>query len=214
MPQIRKLPRGLYAIIDDGLPTKRTMYDRVCAAIEGGSVVMQLRLERTSDREALKLLDATMKVASAGKVTVIVNDRVDWALASGADGVHVGADDFPVAVARSLLPKGSLIGRTVRNLAELEEARAAGADYAGLGPIFPTSTKAVPHPLLGVEGLRRICSQTDFPVVAIGGIRRDTIHAVASAGAHCAAVAGALLEGEDLVAAARSLADVFKSVGP
>jgi thiamine-phosphate pyrophosphorylase len=142
---------------------------------------------------------------------VIVNDRVDLALAGGAAGVHLGEDDLPVDVARRLLGPDALVGATTRSLAQIEAAAAAGADHVGLGPIFPTSTKHVAHVPLGLDGLARVAGRAPLPVVAIAGIGLETIGAVAAAGAWCAAVAGALLGADDVRARAERLQRAFSA---
>jgi thiamine-phosphate pyrophosphorylase len=140
---------------------------------------------------------------------LLVNDRVDWALLSGADGVHLGAEDLRLEEARRLLGKGALIGATVRSAQEAEAARAAGADYVGLGPIFMPRSKQVAVELLGLGGLRRVVAQTRTPVVAIGGVGLDSIRAVARAGAYGAAVVSDLLGAEDIARRVRLLQEEF-----
>jgi len=202
-----KLPRGLYALIDDGVRPEVPVPTKARWALEGGAAVLQLRLEQTLDRAALAWVREV--VALAGAVPVIVNDRVDLCLAGQAAGVHLGDDDLPVEVARRLLGPDALIGVTTRGRADLERARAQGADHVGLGPIFATSTKQVSAPSLGLERFAALVKASPLPVVGIAGITLDTIGAVASAGARCAAVAGDLLRADDVVARARALAAAF-----
>lgn len=204
-----KLPRGLYALIDDAVRPERTCIEKARAAIAGGAPVLQLRLETTADRPALDVIRASVALARPRGVLVVVNDRVDLALAGGADGVHLGADDLPVDVARRLLGPGALIGATTRSLADIEQARALGADHVGLGPIFTTSTKDVAHAPLGLDGFAAIARASPLPVVGIAGVTLETIGAVARAGATCAAVAGDLLRAEDIVSRARDLHRAF-----
>jgi len=181
-----KLPRGLYALYDDSYP------ERVLDAVGGGALTVQLRLKHTPDREALKLA----RTLKARVPVLVINDRVDLALLAGC-GVHVGHDDLPVAEARRVLGPGALIGATCRTLEEVERAAAGGADYAGVGPVFASRLKSLPHPLLGVEGLAGICRQSPLPVVAISGIDATNIASVASAGAHAAAVSSAIFASDD-----------------
>jgi thiamine-phosphate pyrophosphorylase len=148
-------------------------------------------------------------LARPAGVAVIVNDRVDLALAGAADGVHLGADDLPVEVARRLLGPGALVGATTRSLADIEAARAAGADHVGLGPIFATTTKAVPHAALGLAGFAAIARASPLPVVGIAGITLETIGGVAASGAWAAAVAGDLLRADDIATRARALQQAF-----
>lgn len=202
-----KLPRGLYGLVDDGVRPEVPVPTKARWAIEGGAAVIQLRLEQTADRQALEWIREV--VALAGPVPVIVNDRIDLCLVGQAAGVHLGADDLPVSVARRLLGPTALIGATTRTLADIEGAAAEGADHVGLGPIFTTRTKQVNAASLGLEGFEAIARRSPLPVVGIAGITLQTIAQVAKAGAHCAAVASDLLNAPDVVARARALKDAF-----
>ena len=203
------LPGGLYAILDDGLRPGLDLFATAQAVLEGGARVLQLRLKHLADRPALALARRVVAAARAHGARVLINDRVDLALLSGAAGVHLGDEDLPLAEARRLLGPRALLGATTRCLEQIQQAAEQGADHVGLGPVFLTRTKSIPHALLGVEGLARIARQSPLPIVAIAGIRLENIAAVASAGAHCAAVAGALLEADDARAAARALVAEF-----
>ncbi|MDP1920416.1 MAG: thiamine phosphate synthase [Myxococcales bacterium] len=202
-----KLPRGLYALIDDGVRPEVPVPQKARWALEGGAAVLQLRLEQTNDRVALAWIREV--VGFAGRVPVIVNDRVDLCLVGQAAGVHLGDDDLPVDVARRLLGPDALIGMTTRDLAGLDRAKVLGADHAGLGPIFSTSTKQVNAPPLGLERFAALVAASPLPIVGIAGITLGTIGGVARAGAYCAAVAGDLLNAEDVVARARALKAAF-----
>jgi thiamine-phosphate pyrophosphorylase len=206
-----KLPRGLYALVDDSVRASVPVIEKARAVIDGGVGVLQLRLEQTSDRLALPIVRATVALARARQVKVIVNDRIDLALAGGADGVHLGADDLPVFAARRLLGPDALIGATTRTLADIERAKGEGADHVGLGPVFTTSTKVVAHAPLGLEVFASIARASPIPVVGIAGITLATIGQVAAAGAWCAAVAGDLLTAEDIVSRARALQQAFSA---
>lgn len=204
-----KLPRGLYALVDDSVRPDLPMVEKARAVIDGGVGVLQLRMEQTVDRLALPIVRTVVALAHPRGVRVIVNDRVDLALAGGADGVHLGADDLPVAVARRLLGPDALVGATTRSLADIERARGEGADHVGLGPLFPTRTKEVAHPPLGLERFAAIARASPLPVVGIAGITCSTIGQVAAAGAWAAAVAGDLLLAEDVLSRARALQQAF-----
>lgn len=204
-----KLPRGLYGLVDDGVRAELPVPRKAAAVIEGGARVLQLRLERTTDRLALPIIREVVELARAREVVVIVNDRVDLALLGGAHGVHLGADDLPVDEARRLLGKEALIGATCRTLADIEAAMAGGADHVGLGPIFATRTKDVAHAPLGLEAFATIARASPLPVVGIAGVSLSTISEVAKAGAWCAAVAGDLLNADDIAGQARALQAAF-----
>ena len=136
------------------------------------------------------------------------------ALLAGAHGVHLGAEDLPPEAARTLLGPHRLIGVTVRSVAEIESAALAGADYVGLGPVFASRTKRLPVAPLGLEGFKAIARTSQLPVVAISGIGLDTLEAVASAGAHAAAMASELLLADDIALRAGQLIRAFERGDP
>ena len=206
-----KLPRGLYALLDDSVRAELTMVEKARLVIEAGVGVLQLRLEQTHDRQALPIIREVVALAAPRGVKVIVNDRVDLALAGGASGVHLGADDLPVDVARRLLGPEALIGATTRSLEDIVRAQSLGADHVGLGPIFQTSTKVVGVPPMGLERFGHIATASPLPVVGIAGITLATIGQVARAGARAAAVAGDLLKADDVVSRARALQGAFST---
>ncbi len=181
-----KLPRGIYALYDDGFA------ERVREAVQGGSRTVQLRLKNTRDADALALARALKPHVPA----LVINDRVDLALLAGC-GVHVGEHDLPVAEARRVLGPAALIGATCRSLEDVERAARDGADYAGVGPVFASRLKSLSVPLLGVEGLAAICAKSPLPIVAISGIDATNVGAVARAGAHAAAVSSAIFASDD-----------------
>lgn len=194
--------RGLYAIV--ARPEEATR------ALAGGAGVLQVRVKDAPAGEILRVAREIVALAR-GRALVLVNDRADLALLSGADGVHVGDEDLPVPEARRLLGEDLLVGRTTRTLEEARAAVAAGADHVGFGPIFATTTKALAVPPRGVEALRAVCGALGAPVVAIGGIGAATVGDVAAAGAACAAVVGALFASGDPVENARRLAAAFEA---
>lgn len=181
-----KLPKGVYALYDDSYP------ERVLAAVGAGVHAVQLRLKHLGDRDALALARRLVPHVPA----LIVNDRVDLALLAGC-GVHLGAEDLPVAEARKILGPDALIGATCRCLEDIERAARDGADHVGLGPVFASRLKPLPYPLLGAAGLAEICRKSPLPVVAISGIDETNVASVAKAGAHAAAVSSALFAHHD-----------------
>lgn len=205
----QRLPGGLYALVDDGLVPAGSLVE-VASGVLSGARVVQLRLERTGDREALLVVREVVRRCEAAGSLCIVNDRVDLCLMAAAHGVHVGDEDIPPAEARRILGPGAVIGVTARSLEDAVRAHEAKADYVGLGPIFPTSTKRVNAQLLGLKGLSRIAAKSPLPVAAISGIGLDNIEEVAASGAHLAAVASDLLRGADVAGRARALADRFE----
>ncbi len=192
--------RGLYAIASRPAEAR--------AAIEGGAAVVQVRVKGAPSGEVLRMAREIVALAR-GRALVLVNDRADLALLSGADGVHVGDEDLPTAEARRLVGPDLLVGRTARTLEEARAAVAEGADHVGFGPIFASRSKAVGVPPRGLDALREIAGSLAAPVVAIGGIGVETIGEVARAGAACAAVIDALYGEGDPVSNARRLAAAF-----
>lgn len=206
------LPRGLYALVDDGVRPEVPLLQKVRWVLDGGARVLQLRLKRTALREAVSLCREAVALCRHAGAVCIVNDRVDLVMLSGAHGVHLGEEDLPVAEARRLLGPHILLGATVRHAEGARRALEQGADHVGMGPVFQTNTKVVTHPALGSEGLRREVRQSPLPVVAIAGIGLHNIREVAAAGAHAAAVASDLLCADDPVARTRALVEAFGEV--
>lgn len=201
---------GLYAIADSGVRPELEVVEKVRALCAGGARVVQLRLKREGAREALAIARASVALCRERGVLCVVNDRTDVALLSGADGVHLGAEDLPVAEARRIAPH-LLIGATVRDLESVRQASAEGADLVGYGPLFGTKTKSLNVPPRGLEALRALCAASPLPVVAIGGIDRARIGEVARAGAAMAAVVGAALLAPDITLATRDLVEAFSA---
>ncbi|MBO9522803.1 MAG: thiamine phosphate synthase [Nocardioidaceae bacterium] len=178
------------------------------ALAEAGVEAVQVRDKDADDRALLAFATAAVAALRPLGVRVILNDRVDLALAAGADGVHLGAQDLPVSAARALAPT-LLIGATCRSRAAAVAAAREGADYAGVGPVFATTSKAgLPAPL-GVEGLAEVTGV--LPVVAIAGIDAGRVPAVLAAGAHGVAVLGAVTNAADPPTAAREIAAALRA---
>jgi thiamine-phosphate pyrophosphorylase len=205
----RIFPHGLYAICDDGVRPELSLIGKTELLIEGGAQVIQLRMKVTPSREAVVAARRIASLCRAAGAICLVNDRVDLALIAGAHGVHLGADDLPISSARALLGPEKIIGVTVRNLEMAKEAQAAGADYVGLGPVFPTSTKQVDAQVLGIEAFARIVRRSPLPTIGISGICLSNIGLIAQAGAHGAAVLSDLFNARDIPAHARALTVAF-----
>ena len=193
------LPK-IYPITDtsiSGLPHR----DQVKQLIEGGATLIQLREKRMSPREFFQdALDA-MNIAHSAGVKLIINDRVDIALAIGADGVHLGQTDMPVEAARRLLGEHAIVGFSTHNLNQVEEAVSLPIDYLAFGPIFPTATKENPDPIVGLTELAQIKNLVgSLPLVAIGGISAETIREVLISGADSVAIISAVLNGHNPIA--------------
>lgn len=201
--------RGLYAMVDVPATVEGGAATALAGAlVDGGARIVQLRMKGADAAAQLAIARTLAPWCRARGVTFIVNDRVDVALAAGADGVHLGQDDLPLAAVRSLAPRGFVIGVSTHDEAQARAA-AAAADYIGFGPCFTTSSKANPDPVVGVPRLARVCAASPIPVVAIGGITLDTVAAVAAAGAAAAAIIRAVNGAPDVTAAARLVTAAF-----
>jgi len=191
----------------------RSLADAVEAALSGGVEAVQLREKDLSARElyslALELRERTRRRGAR----LLVNDRVDVALAVGADGVHLGGGSLPVEQARRLLGPGRLIGVSTHHGSEIAAAAARGADFVTLGPVYPTPSKAVFGEPLGVERLRRACASAPVPVFALGGIRADRVGEILAAGARGVALISGVLGAEDPAAAAAEILRALRGRG-
>jgi thiamine-phosphate pyrophosphorylase len=167
------------------------------AALEAGAPTLQVRLKTGTDRDHLRLAATIAERCRDAGATCLVNDRADLALAIGADGVHVGAEDMPVAVVRRLLGPDAIVGGTARDPETARALVADGATYLGVGPTFVTRSKrGLPEPI-GVEGVRAVAHAVDVPVIAISGITPDLVDDVIAAGAHGVAVISAVADSPD-----------------
>lgn len=174
--------------------------EQVALLADGGATFVQLREKRLSPREFYKEAERALQLARARGVRLIINDRVDVALALQADGVHLGQDDLAPEAARRLLGERAIIGLSTHNLEQAREAARQPVNYIAIGPIFPTSSKDKPDPVVGLEGLRRVREVIGpVPLVAIGGIDLETARRTLDAGADAVAVISCLLEQPALI---------------
>lgn len=194
----------LYLILDKKLCGDRDLLTLAEEAVKGGVDIIQLRDKESTVRKIVEIASRLSKLAQKKKITFIINDRVDIALAVGAQGVHLGDDDFPLNLARQILGRDKIIGISTHSLAEAREAQEEGADYVSVGAIFPTQTK-LESPVVGVETIREIAKEVRIPFVAIGGINLNNVKEVIKAGAKRIAVGKAILESEDVCETAREL---------
>ena len=168
--------------------------EQVARLIDGGATLIQLREKQLSPQEFFLQADEAVRFAHQRGARVIINDRVDVALAVKADGVHLGQDDMAASGARELLGQKALIGLSTHNLAQAVRAIAQPIDYIAIGPVFTTTSKTDPDPALGLEGIREVRRRVgEFPLIAIGGITLDNAPAVFDAGADSVALISALL---------------------
>lgn len=184
------------------------------SAYEGGADAVQLRMKDSNGREFLEQARLIKEYSDEYAGFFIVNDRVDIAILSDADGVHLGQSDIPVIEARSLLGDDKIIGVTVHNVDEAVKAESEGADYISVGSIFKTSTKEDAQQGLGLDAVFTVKNAVDIPVIAIGGINRGNIQDVIRAGADGAAVVSAVVSKPDVASAAHELRDLILKVRP
>ncbi|HET8630550.1 MAG TPA: thiamine phosphate synthase [Thermomicrobiales bacterium] len=201
----RPLDLGLYVVTDSRLARGRPLAEVVAAAIEGGADAIQLREKELPARDQLALGRALRRLTRAAGVLFIVNDRADLAVALDADGVHVGQDDLPADVARAIVGPERIVGVSAATVEEAALARDQGADYLGVGSIYPTATKPDAGDAVGPERIAAIVARVALPVVGIGGITADNAAEVIRAGADGVAVVSAVVSAGDVAAAAREL---------
>ncbi|MBE0602432.1 MAG: thiamine phosphate synthase [Deltaproteobacteria bacterium] len=195
----------LYLITDRRLASGGDLLSAVERALSGGVRAVQLREKDLGGRELLELARKMRALTSRHGARLLINDRVDIALAAGADGVHLGGSSIPPQEARRLLGPGKLIGCSTHGAEQLEAAEAGGADFAVFGPVYFTPSKASYGPPLGVDALRRVCASARIPVFALGGIGSRNINEVVAAGADGIAMISAILASEDPETAASEI---------
>jgi thiamine-phosphate pyrophosphorylase len=174
-------------------------------AIAGGADTIQFRQKDGPTREMIRVAEQMQTLCKKAGVTFIINDRVDVAFASHADGVHLGQDDFPIPLARKLLGKEAIIGGSAGNLEEARKCFAEGADYIGFGPVYPTASKEDAGPAAGLVLMRKIVEAMPLPIIAIGGISAENASPVIKTGVHGIAVISAVCCQNDPSEAAQCL---------
>jgi thiamine-phosphate pyrophosphorylase len=197
---------GLYVVVDTAALGGRDPVKVAGQAIRGGASAIQLRDKSSAGKTLLAVAREMQGLCTEKGALFIVNDALDIALAAGADGLHVGQEDLPVKEARRLLPLDKILGCSARTVAEALAARDDGADYIGVGAVFPTPSKPEAE-VVGPARLEEIKRAVDLPLVAIGGINEDNLGQVIAAGADAVAVISAVLGAADVAAAARRLAE-------
>ena len=202
---------GLYVVTDEQLSKGLSHPEIARRAIAGGADVIQLR-DKTCDCAYLYRCAGEIRdVARAAGVPLIINDRLDVAMQIGADGVHLGQGDMPLKFARRVAPQGFVIGVSAGTLEEALEAERGGADYVGLGPIFPTQSKIDAREACGLGLLREVRSRVAIPIVAIGGINTGNAAEAIAAGADGIAVISAVVSQDDVAGAARRLKEIVRA---
>jgi thiamine-phosphate pyrophosphorylase len=202
---LRSRMRGLYVVTDETLSPGRGHVEIARAALAGGADVIQLRDKNQDTGYLLPLAREIAALCRAHDALFIVNDRIDLALAAGADGVHLGQTDLPISDSRLILGPDKLIGISVENTEQVLAAEAEGADYFGVGPIYGSATKLDAGDAVGLEQIIRFRAISELPIVAIGGITLARIPEVIRSGADAIAVIGAVVAADDMTAASRTL---------
>ncbi|MDD1729804.1 MAG: thiamine phosphate synthase [Methanospirillum sp.] len=197
----------LYVVTDEGLSRGFTHLQIADLAVKGGADVIQLRDKNRSGKELYEVACVIHDITAKAGVLFIVNDRLDIALASRADGVHIGQQDLPLAIVRSLAARPFIIGVSVTSVLEAMLAEQEGADYVAVSPVFTTGSKDDAGPGLGIEMVREISSTISIPVIGIGGINPENAGDVFTAGAVGVAVISAVVSQPDITNATKA----FKS---
>jgi len=201
---------SVYLVTDRRILQGRDLLDAVAEAIEGGVTLIQLREKEVSSREFYQIALKVKDLAHSKGVPLLINDRLDIALAVNADGLHIGQEDLPLKVARKLLGPDKIIGLSVSNLEDAVQGEKEGADYLGAGAVYPTTSKDVSESPIGPDGLKKIKDAVSIPVVGIGGINLFNIEEVKRTGVDGVAVISAIMGAPDIKDAARKLADAWR----
>jgi thiamine-phosphate pyrophosphorylase len=199
-----KVDYSLYLVTDRKILNGQDLYTGVEKAIKGGVTLVQLREKNASSREFYSLGKEIKELTDIYDIPLIINDRLDIALAIDADGLHIGNDDLPIEIARDLLGTKKLLGYSASSLKEAQYGEKAGADYLGVGAVFPTDTKKNVD-RVSLEELKNIKEKVNIPVVGIGGINIENVHQVLETGVDGIAVVSAILGKDNITGAAAEL---------
>ncbi len=201
----------LYFITDSTAYSEDEFLRRVDEACKGGITILQLREKERTTREYIYLAEQVHKLTLKYGIPLIIDDRADVALAVNAEGVHVGQSDMPVNIARKLMGSGKIVGATAKTVEQAEEAYRNGADYLGVGAIYPTTTK-VKTVLTSVDTLKEIVKAVPIKVNAIGGLNKDNIHVLKDTGISGICAVSAIMKADDPRAAADELKAAFEKL--
>jgi len=203
---------ALYLVTSQEVTRGRSTLEVVRMALAGGVRLIQLREKSMCDGDLFRLAQEVRRLTRDVGANLIINDRVDIALACGADGVHLGREDLPVDAARRIAPE-LLIGASAHSIPELLDAQGKGASYVNIGPLFQTTTKKVPdNRFLGIDGLRRMRAAATIPFTVMGGIKKEHIADLIAEGARTLAVVSAVTMADDPERATRELLEEIRRV--
>lgn len=200
----KNIKYGIYLITDRDILKGRDLIKSLEEAISGGVTLVQLREKNATSLEFYKLAVEVRKTTLEHNIPLIINDRLDIAIAVDADGVHLGQEDLPVFVARKIWGQDKIIGASTANLKEALKAQEEGANYIGVGALFPTDTKINTRKVT-LDEIKNIKQKVSIPVVGIGGINEDNIKSVADTGVDGVALVSAILDGNNIAERARKL---------
>lgn len=201
----------MYFITDSTNYSESEFLRRVDEACKGGVTLIQLREKDRSTREYLSLAQKVHSITKRYNIPLIIDDRVDIALAVDAEGVHVGQSDMPVSIARKLMGNDKIVGATAKTVPQALEAYEQGADYLGVGAIYPTTTK-VKTVLTSVDTLKEIVKAVPIKVNAIGGLNKDNIHVLKDSGIDGICVVSAIMKAENPCIATKELREAFDGI--
>ena len=208
---MKKLDTTMYFITDSTNYSEEEFLRRVEEACRGGVTLIQLREKERTTREYLVLAQKVHEITKRYDVPLIIDDRVDVALAVNAEGVHVGQSDMPAKIARQLMGKDKIVGATAKTVLQALEAYEQGADYLGVGAIYPTTTK-VKTVLTSVDTLKEIVKAVPIKVNAIGGLNKDNIHVLKGSGIDGICAVSAIMKADDPCIAAKELREAFNEL--
>lgn len=206
-----KLDLTLYLVTDSTNMTEEEFLSKVEAACRGGVTLIQLREKNRTTKEYIDLANKVKTISDRYDLPLLIDDRIDVAMAVNAAGVHVGAEDMPVALARKLLGPDKIVGATAKTVEAAIKAQADGADYLGVGAIYPTTTK-VKTVLTKVETLQDICEHVSIPLGAIGGLNKDNCDILKGTDINGLCVVSAIMKQDDCETAARELKAKIQSI--
>jgi thiamine-phosphate pyrophosphorylase len=199
---------SLYLVTEESIAIEE-LTRIIAESVSGGVSIVQLREKNNSSLSFYKKASALKQLLNGLSIPLIINDRVDIALAVGADGIHIGQDDLPLPVVKKMVPEDMIVGVSVSTLEEALEAERNGADYIGVGSVFPTRTKQDATPMTH-EDLGEICRSVSIPAVAIGGITAENISALSDSGLSGTAVVSAIMNADNPKTASESLLKIIK----
>ncbi len=208
---MKTLDTTLYLVTDSTGLTEQEFLSRIEQALQGGVTLLQIREKERSTREYIHLAAQVHELAKRYSVPLLVDDRIDVALAVNAEGVHVGQTDMPVNIARRLLGPDKIVGATAKTVPQAIEAWQQGASYLGVGAIYPTTTKVVTV-ITSTQTLADICAAVPIPVNAIGGLNKDNLGVLKGTGIQGICVVSAIMKSETPRAAAQLLREAFQEL--